>query len=341
MKKEWKKLEGAQVRFDVGSSATQALAEGFPAEVICFTTDGNIVFNGIQYSLSQDEYNALVEAIKANKEAIAANAEAIANKVDKKEGYTLASERQLYVADWCDTHILTGNSAVAFLKAMDGGDKGIALSHALDGDTYHTDTYIPLATDTAAGVMSAEDHNDLTTAKEDIEQLFEMADESDKKVAANTEAIAANAEAIKACQDSIANAGNSNKSLLQISTSLVLPIGGTDPFRVSVEGIAKNANWAEAYGTFPIYNTALNAFLINAGLKNYAAWVGYTDIPDSSAYGSTKTLYYDGTKLYRYTGQELVELTSSGTSDTTALENRVKTLEAQLASVMSLLTLQQ
>ncbi len=218
MKKKWNKLEGAQVRFDVGSSATQALAEGFPAEVICFTTDGNIVFNGIQYSLSQDEYNTLVEAIKANKEAadknatdikvntetiaanaeaIAANAEAIANKVDKMEGYALASERQLYVADWCDTHILTGNSAVVFIKATDGGAKGIALAHVLDGNTYHTDTYIPLATDKATGVMSAEDHADFSTAKDEIEQLFEMADEADKKVAAN-------AEAIKACSTTIA-----------------------------------------------------------------------------------------------------------------------------------------
>ncbi len=120
-----------------------------------------------------------------------------AEKMDKTDDYTPVSKRQLYVADWCDTHILTGNSAVVFIKATDGGAKGIALAHVLDGNTYHTDTYIPLATDKATGVMSAEDHADFSTAKDEIEQLFEMADEADKKVAAN-------AEAIKACSTTIA-----------------------------------------------------------------------------------------------------------------------------------------
>lgn len=46
MKKEWKNIEGKTVRFDVGSTTEQAQAESMPAEVICFTTDNKVVFNG-------------------------------------------------------------------------------------------------------------------------------------------------------------------------------------------------------------------------------------------------------------------------------------------------------
>ena len=370
MKKEWKNLEGVQVRFDVGSTAAQAFAKGFPPEVICFTTDGNIVFNGIQYSLSQDEYNALVESIKANTdtaetnaEAIAtivenltaaatsiqANTEAIAKKVDKKEGYDLASLDQLRAAQWCSEHVLRDNTATSFLKVQEDGKNGYKFNHLVDGETYNsTSQYIPVATDSTSGVMSASDHSNFTEALEDIDTLFSELGSHDKAITdntasiqANTEAIAKNATDIKACQDSIANANGNAKSVLQISTSLVLPFSGTTPFRITVEGIAKDAQWNEAYGNLPQYSSALNAFFISSGLKNYVAWAGFTDIPDSGCYGSTKTLYYDGEKLYRYTGKELVELTTSTQSDTTALEERVKTLETQLASVISLLTLQQ
>lgn len=367
MKKEWKNIEGRLARIDVGSSLSEAMGSTFPAEAICFTTDGNIVFNGIQYSLSQDEYNALVESIKANTdtaetnaEAIAtivenltaaatsiqANTEAIAKKVDKKEGYDLASLDQLRAAQWCSEHVLRDNTATSFLKVQEDGKNGYKFNHLVDGETYNsTSQYIPVATDSTSGVMSASDHADLTTSLEDIDTLFSEMGSHDKAIAdntasikANTEAIAKNATDIKACQDSIVN---NAKSVPQISTSLVLPISGTTPFRITVEGIAKDAQWNEAYGNLPQYSSALNAFFISSGLKNYVAWAGFTDIPDSGCYGSTKTLYYDGEKLYRYTGKELVELTTSTQSDTTALEERVKTLETQLASVISLLTLQQ
>ena len=487
MKKEWKNIEGRLARIDVGSSLSEAMGSTFPAEAICFTTDGNIVFNGIQYSLSQDEYNTLVESIKANTdtaetnaEAIAtivenltaaatsiqANTEAIAKKVDKKEGYDLASLDQLRAAQWCSEHVLSDNTATSFLKVQEDGKNGYKFNHLVDGETYNsTSQYIPVATDSTSGVMSASDHSNFTETLEDIDTLFSelgshdkaitdnttsiqanteaIAKKVDKKegydlasldqlraaqwcsehvlsdntatsflkvqedgkngykfnhlvdgetynstsqyipvatdstsgvmsasdhsnftetledidtlfselgshdkaitdntasIQANTEAIAKNATDIKACQDSIVN---NAKSVPQISTSLVLPISGTTPFRITVEGIAKDAQWNEAYGNLPQYSSALNAFFISSGLKNYVAWAGFTDIPDSGCYGSTKTLYYDGEKLYRYTGKELVELTTSTPSDTTALEERVKTLETQLASVISLLTLQQ
>lgn len=50
MKKDWKNLEGHKVRMDVGSSLKQALSDSMPAEVICFTTDNHIIFNGEEFA---------------------------------------------------------------------------------------------------------------------------------------------------------------------------------------------------------------------------------------------------------------------------------------------------
>lgn len=49
MKKPWKDIEGSLVRIDVGSTAKEALSDSMPAQVICFTTDGKIIFNGVEY----------------------------------------------------------------------------------------------------------------------------------------------------------------------------------------------------------------------------------------------------------------------------------------------------
>lgn len=49
MKKPWKDLEGKLVRVDVGSSTKEALSDSVGPELICFTTDGKIIFNGIEY----------------------------------------------------------------------------------------------------------------------------------------------------------------------------------------------------------------------------------------------------------------------------------------------------
>ncbi len=49
MKKAWKDLEGSLVRIDVGSTSKEALSDSIAPQLICFTTDGKIVFNGIEY----------------------------------------------------------------------------------------------------------------------------------------------------------------------------------------------------------------------------------------------------------------------------------------------------
>nr|DAK56491.1 MAG TPA: hypothetical protein [Caudoviricetes sp.] len=49
MKKDWKDIEGHKFRVDVGSTLRQAMSDDMPAEVLCFTTDGHIVMNGLEF----------------------------------------------------------------------------------------------------------------------------------------------------------------------------------------------------------------------------------------------------------------------------------------------------
>lgn len=327
MKKEWKNIEGKLARIDVGSSFSEAMGGTFPAEAICFTTDGNIVFNGIQYSLSQDEYNAIMATI--------------ATKVDKKECYDLASQDQLYAATWCIKHILQDDdSSTSFLYVKEDGKNGYKLTHLVDGETYNSvPQYIPLATDTTSGIMSAADHADFTTAKEDIDALFAASEKTDNNVAANaaniaTNAtnIAANAAAAKTAQstaDSALSRANSNAAeITRRASTMVLPISGINALVSSAEAQGIDGAGA-ALGSLPAFATKLGGFVITKNLKTYLAWSGFSDIPNADSYGSTRTLYYDGTTLYRYNGSTLTDIFADHETRLAALESTLAALTAE------------
>lgn len=74
---DWKKLEGRIFRFDVNTSTADALKATNPA-IIHFTTEGNIVFNGVQFA----GYNELVEDFGY----------ALQNMTITKVDYTLTAE---------------------------------------------------------------------------------------------------------------------------------------------------------------------------------------------------------------------------------------------------------
>ena len=74
---DWKKLEGRIFRFDVNTSTEEALKADNPA-IIHFTTEGNIVFNGVQFA----GYNELIEDIGL----------ALQNMTITKVDYTLTAE---------------------------------------------------------------------------------------------------------------------------------------------------------------------------------------------------------------------------------------------------------
>ena len=50
MKEKWSDLEGLPVRFDVGSTAEESKSDKIAANVICFTTDNRIIFNGEEFT---------------------------------------------------------------------------------------------------------------------------------------------------------------------------------------------------------------------------------------------------------------------------------------------------
>lgn len=74
---DWKKLEGRIFRFDVNTSTEDALKAENPA-IIHFTTEGNIVFNGVQFA----GFNGLIEEF----------GQAIYNMTIKKVDYTVTAE---------------------------------------------------------------------------------------------------------------------------------------------------------------------------------------------------------------------------------------------------------
>ena len=74
---DWKKLEGRIFRFDVNTSTEEALKATNPA-IIHFTTEGNIVFNGVQFA----GYNELIKDIGL----------ALQNMTITKVDYTLTAE---------------------------------------------------------------------------------------------------------------------------------------------------------------------------------------------------------------------------------------------------------
>ena len=76
------------------------------------------------------------------------------------------------------------------LKVTANADGTYTVALWQDGGTYMGGT-LPLATDTASGIMSAADHADFTAAKEDIDTLFSASEDTDKTIAALTERVVA------------------------------------------------------------------------------------------------------------------------------------------------------
>ncbi len=70
MKKEWKDIEGSLVRFDVGSSYQDAMSDKMPAEVVCFTKDGRIIFNGVEFTQNSGAISELEETVQTQSQNI-------------------------------------------------------------------------------------------------------------------------------------------------------------------------------------------------------------------------------------------------------------------------------
>lgn len=218
--------------------------------------------------------------------------------------------------------------ALPALKVTDEGEKGYSITLWQDGNTYRG-ANIPLSSAKNNGLMSAEQADNLDT-------LWDNAvwSEDGKGLSSNdyTDADKANVgkiPSINATANAASSAAYTNTlSISQRASALVLPISGIDNLISSVEPIGIVVHDV-AYGGLPVYSTKLNAFVVTYNLKKYSAWSGFTDILAADAYGSAKVLYFDGEKVYRFTGSALVEVTT----DTSPLEARIAALETALKAL--------
>lgn len=158
MKKEWKDIEGYKVRIDVGSSLSEAMSSSMDAAVICFTTDGHIVLNGISYIVSTTEFESLKTDVESLGQIISDNQQSIRTlrddvdtlkiqmedaincfgelqENDKKQDKRLdeldviVDELSLRVVD-LETFRETATNDIDFLKRQDTAHSAIENAHA-------------------------------------------------------------------------------------------------------------------------------------------------------------------------------------------------------------------
>lgn len=134
MKKDWKDIEGQLVRIDIGSTYNEAQSSSTDAAIICFTTDGHIVLNGVDYVVETDSFKG---------------------KVDNDDAYQSVK----HAADWCTTYILQGDSSHPFLQGRLTEDT-YNIGWMLDGYTYKESVKIPLISEEQQGLVDAQAYTD-------------------------------------------------------------------------------------------------------------------------------------------------------------------------------------
>lgn len=135
MKKDWKDIEGQLVRIDIGSTYNEAQSSSTEAAIICFTTDGHIVLNGMDYVVDTDAFQ---------------------NKVDKDDDAYMSAK---HAADWCTTYILQGDASHPFLQGRLTEDT-YNIGWMLDGYTYNNAVKIPLINEDQAGLVDSQSYTD-------------------------------------------------------------------------------------------------------------------------------------------------------------------------------------
>jgi hypothetical protein len=121
-----------------------------------------------------------------------------------------SAARKVYYIDLSNVYTCVGHLSGSLsttseppIKVTANADGTYTVGLWQDGGTYKGGT-LPLATDATSGIMSAADHADLTTAKEDIDTLFAAAEKTDGNVATNAANIAALTERVVAFESTLA-----------------------------------------------------------------------------------------------------------------------------------------
>lgn len=153
MKKDWKDIEGQLVRIDIGSTFKEANSDSTDASIICFTTDGHIVLNGVDYIFSTGTFK------------------------DAKQ-----------TTDWVRKYIQMGDASHPFLRGR-MTDTTYNIGWMRDGFTYSEAIKIPLISEEQQGLVDWQSYTDyiqpLLQGKYD-----ERMDNTDEQVQSNTESIA-------------------------------------------------------------------------------------------------------------------------------------------------------
>lgn len=117
----------------------------------------------------------------------------------------------------------------------------------------------------------------------------------------------------------------------QVATPRVLGLGFISALSPSIQTSSVDGG-GKALGSYPNYSTSLRRFYITKDAKNYISWSNFSDISNNAAYTSGENLYFDGTTLYKKSGNDLVEIGGGESSDVSerlaALENNVSALSA-------------
>lgn len=117
----------------------------------------------------------------------------------------------------------------------------------------------------------------------------------------------------------------------QVANPRVLGLGFISALSPSIQTSSIDGG-GKALGSYPNYSTSLRRFYITKDAKTYISWGNFSDISNSEAYTSGENLYFDGTTLYKKSGNDLVEIGGGESSDVSerlaALENNLSALAA-------------
>lgn len=226
MKKEWKDIEGYKVRIDVGSSLSEAMSSSMDAAVICFTTDGHIVLNGISYIVSTTEFESLKTDVESWGQIISDNQQSVRTlrddvdtlktqmedaincigelqendkKHDKRldELYVIVDDLSPRVVD-LETFRETATNDIDFLKRQDTAHSAIENAHAARIESLET---------------SYQSIPSIYATKENLSTVGKMANEAQKSSQANSQFIFDHEDRISALEKG--GGGGSSDSALK------------------------------------------------------------------------------------------------------------------------------
>lgn len=226
MKKEWKDIEGYKVRIDVGSSLSEAMSSSMGAAIICFTTDGHIVLNGLSYVVSTTEFESLKTDVESFGQIASENQQSIRTLTDDVDTLKIQMEDSInsfgelqendkkqdkrldeldVTVDYLSQRVVdlgtfreTATNDIDFLKRQDTAHSAIENAHAARIESLET---------------SYQSIPSIYATKENLSTVGKMANEAQKSSQTNSQFIFDHEERISALEKG--GGGGSSDSALK------------------------------------------------------------------------------------------------------------------------------